>query len=288
MQPCKRFSNRVPQQSCFGNIEVGREYVCPQVGSSAGIPEQEPSTWLAEQNSRNNVYCHGASGNIGRHILCNVADVPMSGMTGGGDSPFQLGDEGIPAGTDGCDGRGKQRIKREKHHKFRQFGHRGNYKYSADGTIVKTPCDCGCLQSMEDRWGQERAGGCQRGGAPASEVYHPQESSYPRDTCGCRQSTNCGYVKYDSYRQYGNIDREIPGVYYDLTAASIGNRPVHGEADNGMKFPKGLSLGMTPTPTGIVQTGGAAALSHMDRQDAISFLDRQFDCMQPFWCKPCM
>lgn len=182
------YRGKPPGQSCFGNLDVGREYKCPKTGKKAKIVEQELNPWFASRATGRKTNCHGARGLLGQNPACH--------------RPKKM-------------------------------------EYTADGRFVRNSCKR-----------------CQSGGGTSD--------GYPRDTCGCRVSSQCGYVKFNSLRQYGNLSAEVPGVYFDLTKPHVGNRPVIGEYDNNLKIPNTLLKG------------------------TVQNLDRQFDCQQPFWCKPCM
>jgi hypothetical protein len=134
----------------------------------------------------------------------------------------------------------------------------GEYvKYTADGRVVtglEANSMCGCQRSKS-----------QKGGGGDLIDNTPK---YPRDTCGCRRSDGCGYTKYNTHRQYGNIQREVPGVYFDMCAAPVGNRPTHNEHDNHMKMSTECSAKFPDGKSNLA--------------------NRNFGCQQPFWCKDCL
>lgn len=72
---CLKFNqfmkSKIPGQHCFGNLDVGREYVCPNVGPSQPIEEQVLSPWLAARNGL--ATCHGVSPQLGKTVQCGGA-----------------------------------------------------------------------------------------------------------------------------------------------------------------------------------------------------------------------
>lgn len=228
----------ISKDACFGNLNIGQQYICPSVGSVEPIQEQALHPWFAKQSRKKNpANCHHKHRNIGRSCQ-------KQGQSGGGDI----------GGSYGA-------------HKGRKRKESRRMKYSAAGELV--PYDCGCGS-------KEQLGGCggacacaghgMIGGAHTEEHLESKEErnmNYPRNTCGCRLSSYCSYNKYSKKRQYGNIIREVPGIYLDL-GNTIGNRPIHMEHDNNMNVPKAI-------PEGVSNMKG-----------------KNFGCQQPFWCKSCM
>mgnify|MGYP003682434243 len=120
-----------------------------------------------------------------------------------------------------------------------------------------------CFSDYELNMGRQYMHRCQRGGGGSLPKPIGKTDNWPQSTCQRRVSSHCGYVKYDSLRQYGNIQREIPGVYFDLTATKVGGRPIHHEHDNHLKVPRTML------------------------KDTTHQHHRYFDCQQPFWGPSC-
>lgn len=77
LQFSQLYQGKIPGQTCFGNLNVGREYVCPNVGKKAKMEEQELSPWFKQQSARMSG-CHGPGSQVGKNILCKKQ------QTGGG------------------------------------------------------------------------------------------------------------------------------------------------------------------------------------------------------------
>ena len=56
---------------CFGNLNVGMEYVCPQV-SEGGIKEQGLDPWFASQAQPASTDCFGEGQNMGYNVGCGI------------------------------------------------------------------------------------------------------------------------------------------------------------------------------------------------------------------------
>jgi len=80
LQFSELYKGKIPGQTCFGNINIGREYICPNMGSKQQIQAPELGSWFATQSARKNTTCHAPLPQLGKNILCQK---PM--QTGGGN-----------------------------------------------------------------------------------------------------------------------------------------------------------------------------------------------------------
>ena len=80
-----------------------------------------------------------------------------------------------------------------------------------------------------------------------------EELDYPRDQCGCRSSSHCGYMNGQG--------SALSGFFIDPTS-SIGNRPLHGAHDN-------------------IHINSPQSWNN-------NLMDRKFGCQQPYWCEKCL
>jgi len=204
---------------------VGREYICPKVGSGGdtvkNMIEQPLHPWFHKQQHRSR--CHKCF-----HRKCKCG---MKKQVGGGHKPYPQ-------------------------HKMR---------YTATGELVEYKCNSCYTYTPNNGLGDQNGGGS---GSHSANVGSDETMGWPRSTCkkhkACKDSSNCGYVKFDSKRQYGNIQREVPGVYLDVSANPIARRSKIDEHDNHLKIPKSL-------------------LNNKQHN-----LNRKLGCYQPFWDKQCM
>lgn len=78
LQFSQLYKGKIPGQACFGDLNVGREYICPNTSPKAKIEEQELSPWFQQQSARMSSTCHAALPQLGRSVLCKKQ------QTGGG------------------------------------------------------------------------------------------------------------------------------------------------------------------------------------------------------------
>ena len=77
--------NRPMTVNCNSN-DIGREYICPKVGSGVGYLEQsDPSPWLLSVN-RGRRNCHGPTQSLSQHCGCSSTTYGTAYMTGGGQT----------------------------------------------------------------------------------------------------------------------------------------------------------------------------------------------------------
>lgn len=254
---CKRFSNLYGKKqsctSCFKDVNIGREYVCPDVGSSAPLESQDPSSWMRSQKVPRS--CGSPSRNLGHVSVC-----PQKASNGGNQQ------DGERYGL--------------------QQGGGSSFMYSATGALTANNRCCGCLDpKKEEDWfnsiSRQHGGGHNTEEEEASSVAPTPQAAetepecpaqlnttqdspsvFPGNDCNCRSGATCS--KFNSERQYKNEATQPSGWYNDLTGCAIGNRPVRGEHDQYYKIPKTLT------------------------QDRGNLTDRKFDCQQPYWCSKCM
>lgn len=220
----KLYKGKPQGQGCFGNLNVGREYICPNVGAPANpYPEPNDSNpWFADQY-RKSISCHTKGGNMGYNVLCGCPGKRKKGQSGGGGS--RMG-------------------------------------YSTTGDMQEFDCNCNKGGAGQSGGGKKRKNSKKR----ACREKVPNNFNYPRSSCACNPSSDCKYIKFNNERQYGNINREVPGSRFDLAAPAVAKRPVQTEYDNSCKYGSILKEGEKVT----------------------NYKGRKFNCTQPFWTKPCI
>ena len=227
----KMYKGKPRKQSCFGNLDVGREYVCPDMGPAEDPYKNHPmNTWFNEQYQKSQIACHGTSPQIGYNVLCTKT---CNRSQTGGSRKSQRGSgtcnlpSNVPKGM--------------------------RLQYSATGDLVESSCACEGFTSR------------QRGGDAGEFMGDNAEHGYPRNSCSTNPSSKCAYVKYNTCRQYGNHQREVPGWTFDLKEPSVGNRPVQTEHDNSCN----------------------SAMIPRDGEAVTNYKGKKFNCTQPFWFRPC-
>ena len=171
MSDCRNYADfkqlyrgKCKKNHCFGNIDVGSEYVCPKVGPG-GISEPEMNDWFNVQVRNQTAFCHGQLKQLGRNTACKTK-TKTKGQSGGG-----------------CAGKA--------------------VKYTADGRLVT-----GAEANAMCKCSKDRTSACARGGGCSCNDTSEQSgdfqapikanTKYPRETCGCKKSSECGYTKYNT------------------------------------------------------------------------------------------
>jgi len=206
MSNCKRFKELYHQEAtpngCFGNLNVGREYICPNVGPKVDpYPKQELNSWFAKQYHRSS-NCHGKLPQIGYNVLCGCPAghiTRQQSQMGGGVGKFNRSAEKL--------------------------------RYSASGEMTTFRCQS-CNGTSQNGGGKKSKS---RSKCRCGEPMRPSKN-YPCSTCSCNPSSECKYIKFDKERQYGNHIREVPGSYFDLAKPAVAKRPVQAENDNSCKY----------------------------------------------------
>lgn len=178
LKDSKFYRQNEPNKYCFTGLDVGREYICPKVGSGGdtvkNMIEQPLHPWFQQQQQLGgqpprNMGCgcpqaHRRCNKCGhRRCTCGRRGCIDRGQMGGGHRPYPL-------------------------HKMR---------YTTTGDLIEYKCkNCYTYTPGQGLGGTPNG---QNGGG-----LDNQSINWPRSTCkkhkACRGSSNCGYVKFNSLR----------------------------------------------------------------------------------------
>lgn len=271
-EKCQRFQrlyhgHNVESQKCFkGLLDVGREYICPSVEQTQnqikGFGIYHP--WFKKQTNlqKSPTTCMHNQPNIGVNDLCSVCHMQP-----------KCGSMTTKACTQSAPGRGTlKKCNTPDRNINRSLNMAGSDQFNQNGG------GCGCNAPMYSADGRlVKSGNLNQFGAGyESDIkchdkkIYSTTGSLVRDTplsndTICQEYSDLN--RFNVLRQYKNISQESFGHYLDLSADTIGKRPVRSFHDNSNIIPKTLY------------------------KERMNLTDREFNklkCSQPLWCPSCI